>query len=314
MDDHMITKRTLFILGAGASMPYKLPSGAELRNTLCQAHTHPIQHTLHGKFEIPANDVRAFAEAFLKSRQPSIDTFLAKRQDLAELGKLCIAIHLCQTERSELLFAPDIEDDWYLALWNALQDEVHSAASITSNPVRFVTFNYDRSLECFLHEATKNSFGISDEDAGNICKRLNIQHVYGHLGAYKWDQKSQGRAYAYNDTAIDFTKAAEGIRVIPETREGDATFQAVRASVEWAEQICILGFGFDPLNMQRLGLNIVFDWLADRGKTLPIVYASTYGMTPAEVTRIQRAYFPQVVLNTFPHKNLMTLRESGVLT
>lgn len=291
-------------------MPYGFPSGAQLRHKLCSSAPGGA---LKKHFGIDELKVFSFSRAFLMSRQPSIDTFLAKRDDLVEIGKLCIAVTLCSLEQASSLFKPDCDDDWYLPLWSAMQDDAHAPASIATNPVRFVTFNYDRSLECFLLEAIKNSFRATDEESARVCSRISIQHVYGQLGAFRWHDGSTGRVYAYGNTADDIEAAAKDIRVIPETREDDSTFQAVRASVEWAEQICILGFGFDPLNMQRLALHSVFEWLTERGKKPPPVFASTYGMTPAEVARVGQAYFSRTNFIPFPHKNLMTLRESGVL-
>jgi hypothetical protein len=310
----MITKDTLFILGAGASMPYGFPSGADLRKTICGENYHnDLSQRFQNQMGISAELIMQFAEVFRKSKQPSIDTFLGKRQDLVDLGKLLIADCLCTREHPSTLFASRLEDDWYLLLWNALQEGVHTADGISQNRVRFVTFNYDRSLEFFLHEAIKNSYGLRDDGAAMHAQSIPIIHVYGQLGAFDWSgAEAAGRQYSNEVNRKSLEVAANGIRIIPETRSDDETLRKIRDWVYTADQICILGFGFNPLNMERLGLHDALRVRKEHGRS-SYICASVYGKTKAEVARIKERYFPGIAIMALDTTNSMTLRESEIL-
>ena len=311
----MIQKKTLFILGAGASMPYGLPSGSDLRKTICRlGDGSDVSGLLMEEMHIYQSKLDQFAETFRKSRQVSIDTFLSKRNDLAELGKQAIAAALGLREQEAALFNPEIDDDWYQTLWNALQDEASSPEVIRHNKVRFVTFNYDRSLEAFLHESVKHSFGVTDEVAYQAWKPIPIKHVYGQLGEFHWQLSETTRPYGSTLDYYNLSLAARSLKVIPESRQDDVDFQEIRRWVEWCERVCFLGFSFDPLNMERLGIDSVLSYLVEHGLPLPSIVASTYGMTESERQRLQAKYFNYGGgLLALPHKNQMLLRETGVL-
>lgn len=308
----MFERNTLFILGAGASIPYGFPSGAELRKTLCGGTAFYFGQLLRDVMFESEGAIQKFSETFLKSRQPSIDAFLAKRPDLEHIGKLAIAAQLIHLEKAESLFNADLDDDWYSALWNSLQDNAHTPTDVTRNAVRFVTFNYDRSLECFLHESIKNTWGLADQAAAAIRNGFKIIHVYGGLAPFSSIRSSEGRQYAFNGKEYEIDGAAKHLRVIPETREDDSVFETVREWADWADQICFLGFGFDPLNMHRLNLAKALEGRKRTGRPVYIC-ASVFGKTSAEVRRIEERYFKDHLLQSLNHKNLMTLRESEIL-
>ena len=79
---------------------------------------------------------------------------------------MAIAEALLPFEKIEKLLV----GDWYALLFNAL-----IAADKTANNERLsvVTFNYDRSLEMFLHMAFKNTYRLDDDTA---AKRVQ-EHV-----------------------------------------------------------------------------------------------------------------------------------------
>lgn len=53
----------------------------------------------------------------------------------------------------------------------------------------------------------------------------------------------------------------------------------------WSQRIYFLGFGFDPLNTERLGLHSVLSWLRKSGNPVPTVYATVLGRTATERER-----------------------------
>lgn len=312
----MFKKKTVFVLGAGASMPYGFPSGAELRNSIC-ANTSadtPLMHSLSHECGIGKHHIKDFGEAFLRSSQPSIDAFLAKRPEFAEVGKLAIAHELCVLESPGRLYRTDNDDHWYMALWAAMERDAHDPGRLGRNNVRFITFNYDRSLEFFLHEATKHSYGLNDDSALDAWQPLKILHVYGSLGDFHPLPSGTARQY---DVAVDgrsLRLAADSLRVIPEARKDDKAFQTAQEWFDWAEKICFLGFGFDPLNMERLGIDSVLDWLKRNQAPTPWIVTSMFGKTDTEIAFIKNNYLSAATSYRIENeRNLMTLRNSGFL-
>lgn len=312
----MIETKTVFVLGAGASKPYGLPSGAELRNNICKSayFDSPTMVALASECGVNKQEYMDFSTAFLRSSQLSIDTFLAKRPDFAEIGKLAIAYELCRLESPSRIFDVNNDDHWYTALWAAMERDIHQHTGLRNNRIRFVTFNYDRSLEFFLHEATKHTFNLSDEDAMGAWQHLPILHVYGSLGDFHPIPSENTRPYAESVNGTALKLSASALHVIPEARQKDKNFEMVREWFEWAERICFLGFGFDALNMERLGIADVLNWVKKSHAPTPWIVASMFGKTDKEINSITGTHFSSAASYKIEkERNLMTLRHTGLL-
>ncbi len=314
----MISKKTVFVLGAGTSMPYGFPSGASLRKILCapaNGHSKEIDWIASiTKLGISPLDSIKFARAFLDSGVGSIDSFLSRRsKEFGEIGKFAIAAVLCNQEEPSRFRNTDIEDDWYNYLWNALIAGVHECEDLAANQIRFVTFNYDRSLEYYLRKSCQETFGVSYADAVKALEPLQIIHMYGQLGKLDQATSSDSRSYENFIGASELRIAAEGIKIISESRDEAPEFDEARKLFGWAEQICFLGFGFDHKNMSRLNLESVCKERRLTGRSIRII-ASTYGRMPVENS---------AVMNSIPSSNgwwemeygesLSALRKKGVL-
>ena len=130
-----------------------------------------------------------------RSNVASIDAFLAKRTGFTTIGKLCIAAHLVIRERPDHVMNEANDDHWYRHLWNVLVAGTDDVQDLGRNKIKFVTFNYDRSLEYFLHTAAKYTYGVNDDAAANALRRLEIRHVYGSLGTFHNAGLNGARAY-----------------------------------------------------------------------------------------------------------------------
>jgi hypothetical protein len=308
----MIKTNTVLVLGAGASMPYKLPSGASLRDSICASVLNDgsaLSRFLSTQCGIGENQRTTFGRAFLGSRLLSIDTFLSRRSEFEEVGKLCIAFELCRQERADELTRIGSDDDWYSYLWGILTLDAPDADHLANNQLRILTFNYDRSLECMLHEATKHTFGLDDAAALKAWQRIGIRHVYGQLGEFGVHLTNSTRPYNGDPGVTSVKVAASAIRIVPEARTNDDIFLLVRNWFSDAGQIIFLGFGFDPLNVERLGLADVVSSLAQQRRPVPTVFATVVGKTPAEIRQINEALCSK--FNNFAadgNENLMALR------
>lgn len=308
----MIERRTVFILGAGASMPYGMPSGDQLRRELCGASFAPNgvhSNLLESTVDIARGEIAHFADFFRKSNQRSIDAFLSRQERFRDIGKFCIAAELCSRERQESVIG-DIEDDWYALLLEALTRDAITLQDVRRNQIRIVTFNYDRSLEYYLFESLKHTFpNATDADILTTIDGFGILHVYGCLAEFSPVPRAGARQYIPATDANSLRTAANGILVIPEARDDAPVFQHAREAVFWSQALCFLGFGFDFLNLARLRIPSVLNEMPQR----PRLLASIYGKTDAEVQAYKQRICPDQGWSVYNERNVMAIRKSGIL-
>lgn len=253
----MITTNTLLIVGAGASVPYGYPTGVQLRNELC----NPANLKDLAEF-VDKSLIEKFCEEFSSAQRYSIDSFLSHRADeyilldnenqsrftFGKLGKLAIASQLLKRENPFNLENPiDSNDHWLMYLWSCLTPNDLPKSEFKNNNIKIITFNYDRVIEQYFQTVLMKYYGVGLDEAIELRKQIEIIHVYGVL------QNLEDRPYGKIDA---FSKAAEYIKVIPEARkEDDKEFARAKEIISWAKKICFIGFGFDDLNVYRLGLN-----------------------------------------------------------
>lgn len=310
----MFHRKTLFVLGAGASNPYGLPVGATLRQLIIEfakggsislAGAEWVQRLeVELKHLYPQGKlIREFASAFNSAPGLSIDAFLERRTKFADVGKAILGGILLAHEESHLLHQPDQRpgrldnDHWYE--WLARHLGFVNGQSSEQN-VDFITFNYDRSLERYLFLAAR-SLWDDEERAAKYVSDLQIDHVYGSLGTLPELMKHDSHAaagpeYGSAATADQLRTFQTSIELMARDVEENKERQAkLQQKVRGARVIVFLGFGFDLLNMKRLGfpmrpvLNTIGElgqshvyWQQNGVGVRPTVVASAFGLTPAE--------------------------------
>lgn len=249
----MIEIPTTLVLGAGSSFPYGLPTGRDLRRIIC-SELLIERSTIHNAVSAMRHDIGeilAFRNDFFRSQIPSIDEFLANNPHYWDIGKAAIAATLIQQEREDSLLAERDTDHWYRYLWVRLDK---SWNGFSANDLRIITFNYDRSLEMYLTVALSSYHTTKELDkAREMIKTMRIMHVYGSLG----DLGPYGvgtRPYLPDLTVEAMTVATRSLRVIPEHRDNDKDRELIQKWIRESERICFLGFSYDPINVERLGL------------------------------------------------------------
>lgn len=164
----MIRKKTVLVLGAGASQPYGYPTGKQLRSNIisnCSVLTNPGALGKQLANMGYSNDqIWNFCREFHRTTNKSIDAFLERRPEFMELGKVAIAQELIRCESEYTLFNPN---EWYSHLLNKLEID---SEDFVPNMLSVVSFNYDRSLECCLFNRLKGSLGISDSECAEKLK------------------------------------------------------------------------------------------------------------------------------------------------
>jgi hypothetical protein len=265
---------TTFILGAGASMPYGYPSGDQLVQQIVGLTNLDAQNSL----AVDPQHCRTF-QTELKRSHLSIDAFLNNRSEFLEVGKRAIAHCLCYWESSDPL---NYERDWYTLLAKRIAPTFDD---VFDNKLTIITFNYDRSLEQFLFNWFRSSFGVNDNQAAEAVASISFEHIYGRLSRLPWQSKRDRdppdeREYGDCDKH-KVRQAAEGIKLIYEQRQQHPLFQEVLdKSLRTAESVFILGFGFINENMQ---------WIkgaSGRGA----VRATCFGLTKAQQNAVKSKY------------------------
>ena len=280
----MFESDTLFVVGAGASAEIGLPVGSSLLETIATKLKIFFQDGIRlssGDPEI-ANVIRLHARRrnenqniyYQKARMiheavpvaPSIDNFLdahKKDEHLQFCGKLGIVASILEAERKSKLFVDGHDNDdidlshlsstWYTAFMKMLVERIDldEIESVFDN-VSFITFNYDRCIQRFLHVALQKYYGIDSGRAANLISKLEIIHPYGSIGRLPFEGGPSVVPYGARLDEAALIEAAGRIRTFTEQIEDFEFLEAIRQSVCGAETLVFLGFGFHPQNMELL--------------------------------------------------------------
>ncbi len=298
-------------------MPFGFPSGATLKDWICEAENpgDRVGRELQTKLNLDPGEIRHFARTLRQSHINSIDAFLFRRPEFNAIGKFAIAAHISQLEDASRLDSAADNEHWYRLIWNRMVADTVAARDIRRNRIRFISFNYDRSLERFLFGVIKHTYGVPDGEAYELMRSLGIVHVYGQVGDFSYEgNRDQARVYDPELTPNALRIAAAGIRLIPEERGRDERFDLARKWLDMAERVCFLGFGFDATNCENLGFYDVMDWQTEHRKPLPRIFASTYGFTKDETEQARKRACRSYPWVFHAGDNVMTLRELGVLS
>lgn len=279
----MIRKPTVFVLGAGASVPYGFPTGPQLRRRLCFEMRGG--YDLHALLEATGLDgkvIETVRHEFELSGLNSIDSFVAYRPQYQLICETAIAAALLPLEA--VLSLTNVggihgNADWYQLLWNELLSGAEALDRLTENSVRFITFNYDRSLEQFLVGAVAGTFGVDQVAAITAVQAVSIKHVYGSLGECESTQGFGYGGHTRDELVARTIQARSSIKTVPSVRGGRDDEAA-----DWlahAHRVYVLGFGFDPINCARIGLSDACTKSPDR-VTPRQVYATSFQLTRAE--------------------------------
>lgn len=226
-----------------------------------------------------------------------IDDFLGMNKDIQEVGKLLIAMVLRECEKNEQIRPisetnaftriADVQGigrdsvetlteypargDWIRFITHQLTVNCTDPSQLLENPVTFVTFNYDMSLENHLHEALKNyTFFAEGGQSNRFLEKSDeypegrVLHIYGQLYPFSTTGKKEK---SYNNdfklaNEIDYAfDAAKNIHTIAPGEKGleKETIAAATKAILEAEYVYFLGYGFDSRNNMLLELQSIRD-------------------------------------------------------
>lgn len=275
----MFRRKTLFIVGAGASCEAGLPSGHTLKgvvaNMLNISGIRDGDRRVRDAINMSAatldgphvREHLAAATYAIRNAMPlaiSIDNFLDAHQgdEAIELcGKIAIAKAVLDAEQNSLLFYPDPEtsfdvgglaETWYVRFAQLLMEGVRRSdiAKAIEN-VSIITFNYDRCIEHFLRQAFMTYYRIKPSDAETLVARIPIKHPYGQVGRLDWEDGDEGVGFGMPEAA-DLLRLSRQIRTFTERVEDEAAIGTIHDLVDQAETIVFLGFAYHLQNLRLL--------------------------------------------------------------
>lgn len=285
----MFEKRTVFVVGAGASCELGLPAGdglmAKIASTLAPNRSNwgfgddeiigviaQREQRQHGQNWGGAITRYRDAAAKLARALPyarSIDTYLDSQQDdeaTVALGKLAIASTILKAERSSHLYREPnrpagsvhqgrLAESWYPPLARILTSghRANDLSNLFTN-VSFIVFNYDRCLELFLARMVREYFDASEEATAEALRSATIVHAYGQVGFLPWQRTGNDQPHPVpfgGGDAPNLDEIAVAIKTYSEVADSIVKSTISRLTTE-AETMIFMGFGFIAQNMQLL--------------------------------------------------------------
>jgi len=259
----MINKNCVLILGAGASAPYGFPTGAELKNLICNNF-----ETMWEEFVLEKNQTiisggyieeqkmiaNKFVNDFKKFEHDSIDLFLDIFKRHSEIGKKAIYLNILGAEAKNKN-GSEVKD-WYTQLFRLMIGTSDNYFNLSKNNLTIITFNYDRSLENYFYEIFMNfTDSLNESEKVQELKNIKIYHVYGKLADLPWESEDKPLGYGQNIWMPQLNERKDNIKTIFERKENSETLKKIRESILLADKIYFLGFGFAKENVDILLLN-----------------------------------------------------------
>jgi hypothetical protein len=292
----MILAPTTFVIGAGASCPYGLPTGPELCEKARRLnHESDIYQLILSCSSIPADALNGFLEDLRRHPADSIDGFLETRQSDArtmQFGRYVIAALMGDLLRSLRDKKPPRDADWLGYVFGRMLRGANTYGDFCRNRVTFVTFNFDTIVENHFFSNINNAYRKDSSDFSPVI------HVHGALPTVP-DGPMRSKGW------IDWLpKAASNINVVLDEID-KGILDAARTAVLEARVICFLGFAYATPNLERLGLPDAL------GKNPPIgdMYGSAYGLRDGERDGIRTQLHNRVRLGEERANSLDVLRE-----
>ena len=253
---------TVFILGAGASKPYGFPTAEELKNDICSNYYNLIR-SLNPEANI--TQLENFINLFSKSGEISIDSFLARYEEIPEFkhiimhGKMSIFLSISNSEKKAIekniifkrLRKEKDDDDWYSWLYRKMRP-LRDIEKFKNNKVAFISFNYDRSLEYAFYSYLSNSFNyVNEKVIIEQLKSIPIIHAYGKLGDL-FPNEPNYFPFGGEFKVFELTRLSTNIKTIHE--RSLVRNDEINNILQKAQRVFILGLGFAPENVEYINI------------------------------------------------------------
>ncbi|MEI9413044.1 hypothetical protein [Mesorhizobium salmacidum] len=332
----MFERKTLFVVGAGASSELDMPMGGALANiigdklqpqgtdvraSLGDAHlTRAINLLANNSDERGA---RFFKAAQLISRAMpqtiSIDNFLHAHADneiLIQTGKLAIAASILEAERTTKLYVGRdtdqvsfraVPDTWHRTFCKMLcEGAQRTDLDHLFENVSIITFNYDRCIEHYLVQQLAVYFDLTWQRARDLTNKLTIIHPYGQVGKLDWqDSPMVSVDFGQQPPAQDLPAVAAQIRTFTERVDDADAMDTIYYLINEAKIIVYLGFSYGDMNMELM---------TTPGHAAPKqILGTSYGISVPNADVIKHAIADSMGENVLPEHALLVNCKSNQL-
>ncbi len=288
----MITTPTTFVVGAGASKVYKLPTAFQLWEEAYALNPNYPAYKLILAAEICTRDQLGYIFEDLRNHGTmSIDEFLFTRQDdplTMKVGRALIAVllvnHFHEVRSPELLGGE--ATDWLGYIIYKMQSGAPDCdAFVNGNTeVRFVTFNFDSVIEDRLEKAIRNLYrGTSEKCLVKAIEAMHCQiiHVHGRLKPPPARRLTFDQFHYPQDWVHWLQSAPSKIHLVMDDIDPDILAVAQEA-VKRSEILCFLGFAYANDNLEKLDLPKARNLGLDGQYATRWIYGTAFGMRPGE--------------------------------
>jgi len=303
--------KTTFVIGAGASLELGFPTSTELKKSIGDALNISFElgnRVVSGDRAIAAalrdyadyNEGKGTEEYNLnlkagrhvRSAMPqaiSIDNFVDNQEDerVTRMAKLGIASCLMEAEKSCLkeytigdkhekeINWEKFQNTWIHNFFQTLTEGVkRSELKNIFSKIKFIIFNYDRSLEFFLTRAIENYYKIERIEAEQIMKSASFMHPYGMIGALEWQDNELPKRSFGKENKSDLYEISQSILTFSEQIDDEKSLNEIRSAIEQADRLIFLGFAFHDSNMNLL--------TPDRSKDTHNVVGTAFGISDSD--------------------------------
>jgi hypothetical protein len=280
LEQSMISNKTVFIVGAGASCEVGMPSGWELKQLIAEKLLYKFENgqrttqgdgtilDMLGLLERDINPYVAAAREISKAMPLalSIDNYLhthSEDKHAVVVGKAVIAATIMEKEAEtklahpshEILNFSELEESWHTILAQMLFEGVDKTEiGDIFDRVSVVTFNYDRCIEHYMVNAVQRYFKVSREEAEKACRKFEVFHVYGQIGKLPWQVGPGEKSTPFGTLPEprNLLRISQDIRTFTEGEKDGAGMAEMRSLISSAESVIYLGFSFGLINMDIL--------------------------------------------------------------
>lgn len=285
-------KRTVFIIGAGASKEAGLPVGSELKKMVAEAldirfedfgkringdrrifealqeiasgasNSHAISQTLQSHQQAGWRIRDAMPQAI------SIDNFIdthSENKHIELCGKLAIVRTILQAEANSALTVDrrkgngqlrfeKLDEAWFNRFFQRLSENCKTAdLKHRLKSVALIIFNYDRCIEHYLYYAFQNYYSMSPSESAELVRGLEIYHPYGVVGSLPWQRMDNAVEFGEEPSGRELLLLARQIKTFTEgTNEASIEINSIRSNMKIAQKLIFLGFAFHKLNLDVL--------------------------------------------------------------
>jgi hypothetical protein len=283
--------KTVYVVGAGASCEFELPSGLQLRDKIVEAldlrfgELHKqisgdstIYKALQRWAEVVTTSPRYVAEfvavswkirdGMLTAR--SIDDYIDSHSDDKDIelcGKLAIVRSILDAEQKSSLYLDpnantfkklnfaELQKTWLNSFLQTITEHC-TAKDLPArlNLIALVIFNYDRCIEHYLYHALQNYYpSISPAEVAALLTKMEIYHPYGSVGPLSWVDPVKGINFGGEPDSNKLLDLASGIKTFSESVDPPSRDSVlIRDLVRGSPRLIFLGFAFHQMNIDLL--------------------------------------------------------------